>query len=150
MPLYPDHRPQASQHFRFKKRHSILHSQLSVMMLLDYNFSIKYQSSSNISQAYALSRLISSHCKLPEDTVVAVVFVEPEVVLALVSTVRTQSVMSQMIQKATNSDSLLQKVPHFHFTNQPTVCADRQFQPFLQHRSLLMEPFWLMNMSLQH
>ena len=37
-------------------------------MLLDYNFSIKYQPGSKIGQADALSRLISSNQKAPEDS----------------------------------------------------------------------------------
>lgn len=97
-----------------------------VTMLLDYNLSIKYQSSKNIGQAEALSRLISLNRKIPEDIVVAAVAVEPEIVSALVATVRALLVTPEMVLR-------------FHSTNWPTMCADRQLQPFFQRGSSLSE-----------
>lgn len=108
-------------------------------MLLDYNFSIKYQPGSKIGQADALSRLISSNQKVPEDRVIAAISVEPEVVSGLVSTVRALPVTSEMIQEATAADPILQKVLHFHSTSWPNICTDQKLQPFFQRRSSLSE-----------
>ena len=99
-------------------------SQRWATTLLDYNFSIKYQSGSKIGQADALSRLISSNQKAPEDIVIAAISVEPEVISGLVSTVRALSVTSEMIKEATAADPILQKVLHFHSTSWPNVCTD--------------------------
>lgn len=97
-------------------------------ILLDYNFSIKYQSS----QTDALSRLISSHRKLPEDTVVVVVVVsvEPEFVSALYP-------QSGYVENNPGSYSLRYR-KSCDFTPL-TVCADRQLQPFFQRRYSLSE-----------
>ena len=48
-------------------------------MLLDYNFTIKYQLTYKIGQADTLSRLMDYHHKQLEITVVAAVSGEPEV-----------------------------------------------------------------------
>ena len=49
-------------------------------MLLDDNFSIKYQPGSKIGHADAVYRLISSNQKAPKDRVMAAISVEPEVI----------------------------------------------------------------------
>ena len=108
-------------------------------MLLDYNFSIKYQPGSKTGQADALSKLISSNQKAPEDRVIAAISVEPEVISGFVSTVRAQPVTSEMIKEATAADPTLQKALHFHSTSWPNICTDQKLQPFFQRRSSISE-----------
>lgn len=105
------------------------------MMLLGYNFFIKYQSSNNQD---VLSKLNSSQCKLLEDTVVATVSVEPDV-SAFLSTVRALPITSEMIWEATASDLLLQKFLCLHSTSWPTISVDRKFQLFFQCTSSLSD-----------
>ena len=69
--------------------------------LMDYDFSIKYLSINSIGHADALSRLINTHQKQPEDSVVAAIFLEPEISSMLTATVRELPVTSHMIKKAT-------------------------------------------------
>ncbi|VDM05257.1 unnamed protein product [Schistocephalus solidus] len=45
----------------------------------DYDFDVRYQSTTNIGQADALSHLIISRTNEPEETVIMPVFVESEV-----------------------------------------------------------------------
>ena len=52
-------------------------------MLLDYNFSIKYQPDMIIGQADALFRLISSNQKAPEDRFIVAISAEPEAISEL-------------------------------------------------------------------
>ena len=61
---------------------------------------------------------------LPEDSVVAAVSVEAEIVSLLSATVRALPVTSQMIQKATVSEPLLQKVILYYCTKWPRGCPD--------------------------
>ena len=107
-------------------------------MLLDYNFSIKYQAGSKISQADALSRLISSNQKAPEERVIAAISVEPEVISGLVSTVRALPVTSEMIKETTAADPILQRFLHFHSTSWPIICTDQKLQPFFSAEIFLI------------
>ena len=79
-----------------------------------------------IGQADALSRLISSNQKAPENRVIAAISVEPEVISGLVSTVRALPVTSEMIKEATAADPILQKVLHFHSNSWPNMCTDKK------------------------
>ena len=60
-------------------------------MLLNNDFSIKYQSTNSIVQANDLSRLVNAHKNLPEDSIVAAVLVESDIVLVLTDTVSALS-----------------------------------------------------------
>ena len=54
-------------------------------MVFDLNFTTKFLSTDKVGQVDALSRLVDSYRKQPEDTVVAAVSVEPEVSIVLAS-----------------------------------------------------------------
>ena len=107
--------------------------------LLDYDFSIKYLSTNSIGHADALSRLINTHQKQPEDSVVAAISSEPNISSMLTATVRELPVTSHMIKKATASDPLLQEVICYHCTGWPTVSPNKQLLPFFQQKSSLFE-----------
>ena len=107
--------------------------------LLDYDFSIKYLSTNSIGQADALSRLIDTHQKQPEDSVVTAISLEPEISSMLTATVRELPVTSHMIKEATASDPLLQEVISYHHTRWPTVYPNKQLLPFYQRKSSLSE-----------
>lgn len=81
-----------------------------VFMLLYYDFAINYHNKFNY--ADALSRLMSAHCKPPADTALSI---EIEIVSLLTTSVKAV-VTSQIVQEATVSDPLLQKVMHYHPT----------------------------------
>ena len=82
-------------------------------MLLDYDFSIKYQSTNSNGQVYVLSRLINIHQNLPKDYVVAAVSAEPEIASVFTATVRVLPVTSVMIQAAKTSGPMFQKVNRY-------------------------------------
>ena len=107
--------------------------------LLDYDFSIKYLSTYSIGQADTLSRLINKHQKQPEDSVVPVISLEPEISSMLTATVRELPVTSHMIKEATASDPQLQEVIYYHRTRWPTVSPNKQLLPFYQQKSSLFE-----------
>ena len=108
-------------------------------ILLDYDFSIKYLSTHSIGHADALSRLINSHQKQPEDSVVAAISLEPEISSMLTATVRELPVTSHMIKEATASHPLPQEVISYHRTRWPTVSPNKQLLPFYQRKSSLSE-----------
>ena len=107
--------------------------------LLDYDFSIKYLSTNSIGHADALSRLINTHQKPPEDSVVAAISLEPEISSMLTATVRELPVTSHMIKEAKASDPLLQGVISYHRTRWSTVSPNKQLLPFYQRKSSLSE-----------
>ena len=107
--------------------------------LLDYNFTIKYNRTDTIGHADALSRLMTVQNKVPEDSVIAAVSLEPEITSVFASTVRALPVTSTMIREATASDPVLQIVKRFHRTKWPKVCTDKRIQPFFQRRASLSE-----------
>ena len=105
--------------------------------LLNYDFSIKYLSTNSIGHADALSRLINTHQKQPEDSVVAAISLEPEISSMLTATVRELPVTSHMIKEPTASDPLLQEVISYYRTRWPTVFPNKQLLPFFQRKSSL-------------
>lgn len=108
---------------------------------LDYNFSIKYNSTNTIGYADALSRLMTTQNKVQEDSVITVLSLHWEVTSVLASTVRALSLTSTIICEATASDPVLQKVICFH--KWPEVCTDKRIQSFFHCWSSLLSNAWL-------
>ena len=100
--------------------------------LMDYNFTLKYNRTDSIGHADELSRLITIQNKVPEDTVIVVVSLEPEITSVFASTRRALPVTSIMISEATSFDPVLQKVMCFHRTKWPKACTDKRIQPFFR------------------
>ena len=139
--LIPDHKPLVSI-FGSKKGIPVYAAnrlQRWATTLLDYDFSIKYLSTNSMGHADALSRLINTHRKQPEDSVVAAISLEPEISSMLTATVRERPDTSHMIKEATASDPLLQEIISYHRTSWPTVIPNKQLQPFFQRKSSLSE-----------
>ena len=109
------------------------------IMLLGYDFSIKYQSTESIGQADALSRLIESQRQKPEDSVVASIFVEPEIHHVLATSIRALPITSTMIRQETAMDVLLQEVVRYHRSHWPSHCSNPAILPFFKRRSSLSE-----------
>ena len=108
-------------------------------MLLDYDNSIKNQSTNSIGKADALSKLMNAHQNLPENSVVAAVSAEPKIVSVLTATVRTMPITLKIIKKATVSDLLLQKVIPYHYTKWLQTCPDKDLQPFNHQKPSIMD-----------
>ena len=105
--------------------------------LLGYNFKIRYLSTDKIGHADALSRLISSQRKSTEDIVISTVSVEPDILAVFATTVRALPVTAKMIQEATSSDPVLQKVLDYNCTKWPTKITDTKLQAFHRRQSSL-------------
>lgn len=82
---------------------------------------------------YDLSRLMYAQQNLSEVFVVATVSVE-EIVPVLTTSVRGLSATSQMVQEATASDPLLQKVIHYHRTKWSQTGPDKDLQHFYHRK----------------
>ena len=139
--LVTDHKPLVSI-FGSKKGNPVYTNnrlQRWATTLLDYDFLINDLSTNSIGHADALSRLINTHQKQPEDYVVAEISLEPEISSMLTATVRELPVTSHMIKEATASDPLLQEVISYHRTRWTTVSPNRQLLPFYQRKSSLSE-----------
>ena len=123
-------------------KHSCVYSKTSTKMNdnnLDNNFTIKYNRTDSMVHTDALSWLMIIHNKVPEDSVIVAVSLEPEITSVFESTVRALLVTFTMISEATASNSELQKVMRFHRTKLPKVCTDKRIQHFFQRRASLSE-----------
>ena len=88
-------------------------------MSLDYDFSLKNKLPNSNDWANTLFRLMNAHQNLQDDSIIAAVFMEAEIDSELLATIREIPVISPMIQEATASDLLQQKVIHYHRTRWP-------------------------------
>ena len=106
-------------------------------MLLNYDFKIKYQSTTTIGQADALSRLIASHTPATEDMVIANVSIEPEVCRVLCDTLSQLPITAAEVSQETQRDALLQRVIHLHRTGWPSKCQTGEILPYFHRRESL-------------
>ncbi|GAA55633.1 hypothetical protein CLF_108552 [Clonorchis sinensis] len=107
------------------------------IILLGYNFTIRYASTEKIGQADALTRLIASREMEPEDTVIATVAVEPEVRAVVLETMNQLPVTFDAVRDATKNDSILQKAMEYHQSSWPTTCPSGELRKLFQRRSSL-------------
>ncbi|VDN10299.1 unnamed protein product [Dibothriocephalus latus] len=83
-------------------------------MLLGCDFDIRYQSTTTIGQADALSRLLNSRTEEPENTVIMSVSIESEVNSLLMDSINAFPVTFEEVRKATQQDPLLRQVIKYH------------------------------------
>lgn len=89
------------------------------LILLAYDFEIKYTNTKEFGHADVLSRLISDHEKPSDEYIVASVSIEEDIRRDLDSAVSTLTVSFNMIVNATTNDDTLQKVIHHMNTEWP-------------------------------
>ncbi|CAH8670586.1 unnamed protein product [Schistosoma rodhaini] len=106
--------------------------------LLAYNFKIKYQSTTAFGQADALSRLIGSQLKTPEETLVANIKAEVEVHRALDDAINGLPVTFETIKKITESDEVLNTVKCYLSTKWPNNRLDGELLQYFRRRDSLM------------
>ncbi|CAH8629145.1 unnamed protein product [Dicrocoelium dendriticum] len=106
-------------------------------VLLGYDFVVKYQSTHNIGQADALSRLIGTQHQEPEDLVVAQISVEPQVQQVVSDIFGALPVTFEMVREATQHDSTLQQVIDFHLNGWPKRVTTPELQQFHQRKEAL-------------
>ena len=105
--------------------------------LLNYDFSITFQSSTNIGQADALSRLINTNKSHNDDTVIAAISLETEVDRVLSDAVHSLPVTAEMIALHTNKDPVLQKVKNYLRQGWPMYVMDSDLQQYHRRRDSL-------------
>ena len=106
-------------------------------ILLGYDFNIKYRSTDKIGQADALSRLISTQHREPEDIVVAQILVEPEINQVVADACSTLPVTFDMVRKATRTDPTLQQAINYHRSGWPKKVTSSELQQLHQRRGAL-------------
>ncbi|CAI2730550.1 unnamed protein product [Schistosoma spindalis] len=106
-------------------------------MLLSYDFNTKYQSTNNIGQADALSRLIGVQHPGPEDIIIASIAVDPEIRNIVADAIRNTPVSSDEVREETLRDPILQEVRKFHLEGWPAKISSTELQQLYQRRLFL-------------
>uniref|UniRef100_A0A5S6R024 RNA-directed DNA polymerase n=1 Tax=Trichuris muris TaxID=70415 RepID=A0A5S6R024_TRIMR len=114
--------------------HSANRLQHWAIVLLAYNFSIRYRSSKHFGCADALSRLISGRQPLNEDAVIA--SIDTDVQRVFIDAVRALPLTAEAIQAETSKDSLLQKIMGFLQRGWPEEKTGQILQFFNRRDSL--------------
>ncbi|CAH8568978.1 unnamed protein product [Schistosoma guineensis] len=138
--LITDHKPLLAV-FGSKKGipvHTANRLQRWATTLLGYDFKIKYQSTTAFGQADALSRLIGSQSKTPEETLVANIKAEEEVHRVLDDAVNGLPVTFETIKKITESDKILSSVKCYLLTKWPNNRLDGELLQYFRRRDSLM------------
>nr|VZI32415.1 unnamed protein product [Spirometra erinaceieuropaei] len=137
--LLTDHKPLLSI-FGSKKGipvYSASRLQRWAIILLGYDFDIRYCRTTDFGQADALSRLISNQQEPEEDTVIAAISIEDDVRRQLSDAIRGIPVTAADIRRATEQDPVLRQAITYVQTCWPaTALAGDLRQLFLRRASL--------------
>ncbi|EYB85899.1 hypothetical protein Y032_0289g1517 [Ancylostoma ceylanicum] len=106
-------------------------------ILLGYDFSIQYRSTTSIGQADALSRLIASQPTIDEDRVIAAISVDADIQHVFINTVRALPVTADEIKEATTNDRLLQLIKTYIKEKWPKSINNPEIQCFYNRRDSL-------------
>ena len=137
--LLTDHKPLLSV-FGSKKGlpiHSANRLQRWGTILLGYDFEIQYRRTSEFGQADALSRLIHSHPREDEDTVIAATTCEDVSFRELGEAIRALPVTATDIQQATQEDELLSQVIDYVRDGWPATSFTGDLQQLYLRRDTL-------------
>ena len=142
--LLTDHKPLLSI-FGSKKGipvHSANRLQRWALVLLGHDFDIQYRQTDSFGQADALSRLISNHATVNEDSVVAAILSPDDPAsIVLSNAVRALPVTAADIQKATRTDPTLWKAINFTRTKWPST----KFEGDIKHLANRRESLCVVN-----
>ena len=142
--LLTDHKPLLSI-FGSKKGipvHSANRLQRWALVLLGYDFDIQYRQTDSFGQADALSRLISNHTTVNEDSVVAAILSPDDPAsIVLSNAVRALPVTAADVQKATRTDPTLWKAINFTRTKWPST----KFEGDIKHLANRRESLCVVN-----
>ncbi|CAH8556634.1 unnamed protein product [Dicrocoelium dendriticum] len=108
-------------------------------LLLGYEFNMRYSSTDSIGQADALSRLIDTSRREPEDAVIASITTDTDISHMIQDAVSTLPLTARMVQAATSRDTLLQKVLTYTRQGWPKQCPDKSLAQFFTRRDALSE-----------
>ncbi|CAH8597340.1 unnamed protein product [Dicrocoelium dendriticum] len=136
--LLTDHKPLLSI-FGSKKgipAYSASRLQRWAVILLGYDFEIRYCRTQDFGQADGLSRLISKHAAV-EDTVIAAVTVEDDVRYQLSNAIRSLPITAADIRRATAQDPVLQKAVTYVQTCWPNTTLSGELKQLHQRRDSL-------------
>ncbi|KIH52830.1 hypothetical protein ANCDUO_17061 [Ancylostoma duodenale] len=106
-------------------------------ILLGYDFSIQYRSTTSIGQADALSRLIASQPTTDEDRVIAAISVDADIQHVFINTIRALPVTADEIKEATTNDRLLQLIKTYIKGKWPKSINNPEIQCFYNRRDSL-------------
>ncbi|XP_029142978.1 uncharacterized protein K02A2.6-like, partial [Protobothrops mucrosquamatus] len=107
------------------------------LILLGYDFEIRYQSTTSFGQADALSRLIGSQHQEPEETVIAAISTEPDVNFIVADALRSMPVTADEVREATLQDPTLKRVAKFLHSTWPTACDSDELRQFFHRKNSL-------------
>ncbi|MGL4493855.1 MAG: RNase H-like domain-containing protein, partial [Tannerellaceae bacterium] len=105
--------------------------------LLGYDFTIKYNSTTSIGQADALSRLIGSQPDQTEDSVVAAAVFEAEVNSVVAMMINSLPVTAEMIADATERNNTMKDVMRCLQKGWPSSISGSELQQYYQRRDAL-------------
>ncbi|KAA3671050.1 uncharacterized protein DEA37_0005807 [Paragonimus westermani] len=105
--------------------------------LLNYDFDIRYTSTTSIGQADALSRLIGSQTPDPEEALIAAVSFEAEVNQVFSEAIRTLPVTAEPVAEATLRDQTLQSVISYNQNRWPDTGLTGDLAQFFRRRSAI-------------
>lgn len=137
--LFTDHKPLLSI-FGSKKGIPVYTAnrlQRWATMLLGYDFTIKYKSTSDFGHADALSRLIRNHKLENEDTVIASISVEEDVSSMLLNSTRILPVTAARIADHTLRDPILRQLATFIRRGWPPRITSHELKQYYQRRQSL-------------
>ncbi|VDL93449.1 unnamed protein product [Schistocephalus solidus] len=111
-----------------------------VTMLLGYDFDIRHHSNTNMGQVDALSRLINSRTKEPEEIIIVSVAVESMVHSLFMDSMHGLPVTFEDVRNATRQDQLLRQVTKYHRTQWPAKLSQATVNDYILFYECVVVP----------
>ncbi|KIH68448.1 hypothetical protein ANCDUO_01215 [Ancylostoma duodenale] len=106
-------------------------------ILLGYDFSIQYRSTTSIGKVDSLFRLIASQPTTDEDRVIAAISVDADIQHVFINTIRALPVTADENKEATTNDRLLQLIKTYIKGKWPKSISNAEIQCFYNRRDSL-------------
>nr|CAX83703.1 Gag-Pol polyprotein [Schistosoma japonicum] len=117
--------------------HSANHLQRWALILLGYDFDIQYRHTQEFGQADALSRLISEHATVDDDTIIASLSKEDYAASYLTNAVRALPVSVSDIQIASRNDAMIRRAMKYVTQGWPRIAFEGDMKQLYQRRDSL-------------
>ncbi|TNN21385.1 Retrovirus-related Pol polyprotein from transposon 17.6, partial [Schistosoma japonicum] len=117
--------------------HSANRLQRRALILLGYDFDIQYRHTQEFGQADALSRLISEHATVDDDTIIASLSKEDYAASYLTNAVRALPVSVSDIQIASRNDAMIRRAMKYVTQGWPRIAFEGDMKQLYQRRDSL-------------